>query len=148
MNNRLKTSSWPARLTFSFLKTDVSKSSEVKGLIAGTDTMRAPRAEPSALAPLTPTALRAFDPMEEDDDKNPKLAGAGGLRAAFFRVLDDEAEIAGEKDVAAAIDESARSGDEQQSGDYRVLIGPEAAHSNDRKSRVKYPPSTCQLYVS
>lgn len=73
--------------------------------------MRAPRAEPAAFEPPIPTALRALDPEEEEEeDKNPKLEGERGLKAAAcFRVWDEEVEIEGAKYVAAAI-ESAKSG--------------------------------------
>lgn len=82
--------------------------------MAGTETMRAPRAEPTPLAPQIPTALRAYNP-EEEDDKKPKLEGDRGCKAAAcFRVLVEEAEIEGAKCVAAAMDESAKgsAGDE------------------------------------
>lgn len=83
----------------------MSKSREGKDLIAGTDTIRAPKAEPTALAAPIPTALRALDP-EEEEDKKPKVEGARGCKAtACFRVLVDEAEMEGEKYVAAAMDE-------------------------------------------
>jgi hypothetical protein len=85
-------------LTFSFLNSLVSKSSEVRGLIAGIDTILAPRADP----PTKPgvVTLRAFRSFETDVAK-PRLKGfETGFR--IFEIDDDGVERAGEN-VEAAI---------------------------------------------
>lgn len=86
--------------------------------MAGTETMRAPRAEPMPLAAEIPTALRALRPEEEEDRKD-KEEGARGCRAAAcFRVLAEEAEIEGAKwVVAAAMDESAKEWGMKEKGE-------------------------------
>lgn len=79
------------------MKNLVSKSSEVRGLIAGTDTILAPRADPPTESGVV--ALRAFRSFETDVTK-PRLKGfETGFR--ILEIVDDGAERAGENVVAA-----------------------------------------------
>lgn len=76
-----RTSSWPARVIFSFLKTDVSKSSDGGGFSTeGTDTIRAPKAAPRP--PPRPAGTTCRSDMEDDDseaaeDPRTRVPGAG-----------------------------------------------------------------------
>lgn len=98
-----QTSSWPARLTFSFLKTEVSKSSETGDLvIIGAATIRAPSAEPEMT--LEGSTCDWSDLKEVLEDRNvvvnPKV-----LTAVLMAADDvEEAAVVGatEKVVAAA----------------------------------------------
>ncbi|RWW00281.1 hypothetical protein BHE74_00018272 [Ensete ventricosum] len=76
-----RTSTWPARVIFSLLKTEVSKSSDGGGFSTeGTDTIRAPW---TALRPPRPPAgTTCRSDMEDDDseaaeDPRTKVPGAG-----------------------------------------------------------------------
>jgi hypothetical protein len=99
---KVRTSSWPARDTFSFLNTEVSKSREIKGFTLGTDdTILAPKTPPVTLPLL---ALSGLKVLEDTDDENPKLLlHRSDLDDADFRVFDGVGVVrVVEKDVAAA----------------------------------------------
>lgn len=70
-------------------------------MIAGMDTMRAPRAEPPTPFPATLT-LKAWDDLE-DEERNPRLKPAGDLAEVLTDFEEAVAERDGEKEVAAAI---------------------------------------------
>lgn len=99
------TSSWPARLVLSFLNTEVSKSREVSGLMAGAETIRAPRADPPPKATPFPAALAlsALSDLQEDD-RNPTFKATVVAFGDGFTALPEEAvpEREVEKEVAAA----------------------------------------------
>jgi len=91
-----QTSSCPARLTLSFLKMEVSKSSFAGRVAGGADTIRAPTAPPTAIH------LRALTDWGYSFE-NERLAAAKLVVVGFVRVL-EEAEIAVEhEEVTAAI---------------------------------------------
>ncbi|GAU27076.1 hypothetical protein TSUD_103850 [Trifolium subterraneum] len=92
---RERTSSCPARLTFSFLKSDVLKSSEAGIFIAGTETMREERDEATM-----PVHRRRVRDLEEEEYWSARLV-MGKLLVVIGLVLISE--IAGEHDVMAAI---------------------------------------------
>jgi hypothetical protein len=93
---RERTSSCPARLTFSFLKSDVLKSSEAGIFIAGTDTMREERDEATM-----PVHRRRVRVLEEAEDWSARLVMGKLLVVIGLVWISDE--IAEEHDVVAAI---------------------------------------------
>lgn len=81
-----RTSSCPARLILSFLKMEVSKSSDAGSVTGGADTIRAPSAPPTAMH------LRALAGWKLSLE-NERLVGEKLLATGFARVL-EEAETA------------------------------------------------------
>jgi hypothetical protein len=89
-------------LTFSFLKSDVLKSSEAGILIAGTDTMREERDE--ATMPVHRRSVRVLEvSLEEEEDWSARLVMGKLLVVIGLVWISEVAEIAEEYDVVAAI---------------------------------------------
>ena len=96
---RERTSSCPARLTFSFWKSDVSKSSEAGSLVAGgADTIRAARDEATML--VRRWRVRVLKGSWEEEDWSVRLLVV--MKVLGWRIWEVE-EIDGENDVVAAI---------------------------------------------